>query len=94
MQKVKSGIELARKKAKISEADLAGRMKIDDSVLKGWEVGAGSMQITTLLKLAEILNASTDMLLFSEEREPLSLGQLKEEDRKIVINFYKKLLNE
>ena len=94
MQKVKSGIELARKKAKISEADLAGRMKIDDSVLKGWEVGAGSMQITTLLKLAEILNASTDMLLFSEEREPLSLGQLKEEDRKIVIDFYKKLLNE
>lgn len=92
MQKVKTGIEIALEKANMTEKELAGRMKLDPSTLKGWEVGAGSMKIEALLKMAKVLNASTDLLLFAEDREPLSLEYLQEENRKIVIDFYKKLM--
>lgn len=92
-RKIKIGIKKAREKLGISQIELASKLKIDLSVLKGWEAGAAFPSLEIIKNLTNILNVSSEMLIFSEERKPLNIAELDEESKTIVINFYKKVRN-
>lgn len=50
----KSGLKIAREKAKLDSLELASLLKIEKSVLDGWEAGGGTITLDNLLKLMSI----------------------------------------
>ena len=41
----KSGLQIARENKKMETLELAALLKINESVLKGWEAGGGTIQL-------------------------------------------------
>lgn len=91
-KKVKIGLKAARENKGISQSQLAGIMKIDVSVIKGWEAGASFPTVEVLRYLASLLNTSTEMLLFSEQREPLDISNLTDKQKSWILDFYKSIV--
>ncbi len=86
-----SGLKIAREKMNIKDYELAAKIKVNVSVLRGWEAGAGIIPLLKLQKLTKILNVSAEMLLFAEDRSPLDISRLTEEQQNTVIELYNKL---
>ena len=91
-KKVKIGLKEVREKNNISLSQLAGIMKIDVSVIKGWEAGASFPTVDVLRFLAKLLNTSTEMLFFSEQRESLDISNLTDKQKQWVLDFYKNVV--
>lgn len=91
-RKVKIGLKEAREKNNFSLSQLAGIMKIDVSVIKGWEAGASFPTVDVLRFLAKLFNTSTEVLLFSEQREPLDISNLTDKQKQWVLDFYKNIV--
>lgn len=62
--------------------------------MKGIEAGAKFPSLENLKKLCNILATTADILLTGDEREPLSLKELSEEQITIVRDLYTKLKEE
>lgn len=84
-------IEMARIKKGLTIQQLADKLRIDVSVMKGIELGAKFPSLDTLKKMCSILEVSSDFLLFNEQREPLSLGNLNKSQIEIIRYVYRKL---
>lgn len=84
----KSGLKIAREKAKLDSLELASLLKIEKSVLDGWEAGGGTITLDNLLKLMSILNTSAEMILFNESRSGLNVESLNTEQLDIVLKLY------
>ena len=84
----KSGLKIAREKANLDSLELASLLKIEKSVLDGWEAGGGTITLDNLLKLMSILNTSAEMILFNESRSGLNVEQLD-----IVLKLYLMMKN-
>lgn len=83
-----SGIKTARILKNMSQAELAIAMNVDVFTINEWEKGIGVLSLNNLLNLAQILEVSTNLLLFNENRSPLNLDKLNEKQRNEVINLY------
>ena len=49
----KSGLQIARENKKMETLELAALLKINESVLKGWEAGGGTIQLDKVGKTYE-----------------------------------------
>ena len=83
----KSGLQIARENKKMETLELAALLKINESVLKGWEAGGGTIQ------LDNILDTSSEMILFNESRKGLNIETLTEEQRNLIFELYKQMKN-
>lgn len=85
-------VERCKKKRNISQTELAGILNIDVSVIKGWEAGASFPTVEVLQELSDLLNTTTEMLLFSESRKALNIAKLDETKRSWVLTFYRVII--
>ena len=89
----KSGLQIARENKKMETLELAALLKINESVLKGWEAGGGTIQLDIVIKLMNILDTSSEMILFNESRKGLNIETLTEEQRNLIFELYKQMKN-
>lgn len=89
----KSGLQIARENKKMETLELAVLLKINESVLKGWEAGGGTIQLDKVIKLMNILDTSSEMILFNESRKGLNIETLTEEQRNLIFELYKQMKN-
>lgn len=89
----KSGLQIARENKKMETLELAALLKINESVLKGWETGGGTIQLDKVIKLMNILDTSSEMILFNESRKGLNIETLTEEQRNLIFELYKQMKN-
>lgn len=89
----KNGLKKAMDNSNIDELELAAKLKVDTSLIKIWETGAGSIPLSILMEISKILHTSTEMILFSEERKPLNFSCLNDEQKQLVLYVYKSLKN-
>lgn len=86
--KNKSGLQNAREKEKMNSLELAALLKVNESVLKGWEAGGGIIHLDTVIKLMNILDTSSEMILFNENRKGLNIETLTNEQRDVIFDLY------
>lgn len=86
-----SCIEMARIKKGLTIHQLAEKLEIDVTILKGIELGVKFPPLDILKKMCFILEILSDTLLFNETREPLSLHGLSPEQIDTVRYLYRKL---
>ena len=67
--KINEKIMTARKKAGMSQIDLADVMGVSRQSVSKWETGEANPEITKLKQLADALNVSVDWLLSEEDTE-------------------------
>ena len=89
----KSGLQIARENKKMETLELAALLKINESVLKGWEAGGGTIQLDKVINLMNILDTSSEMILFNESRKGLNIETLTEEQRNLIFELYKQMKN-
>ena len=82
----KSGLQIARENKKMETLELA-------ALLKGWEAGGGTIQLDKVIKLMNILDTSSEMILFNESRKGLNIETLTEEQRNLIFELYKQMKN-
>ena len=87
--KNKSGLQIAREKRKMKPLELAALLKVNESVLKGWEAGGWIIHLDTLIELMKILYTSSEMILFNESRKGLNIETLTDEQRDVIFDLYK-----
>ena len=56
-------IEQFRKRAKITQAELASKLGVTQSAISQWESGATQPEVGKLLKMSEIFGCTVDELL-------------------------------
>ena len=89
INKNKSGLQIAREKKQMEPLELAALLKVNESVLKGWEAGAGIIHVDKVIELMNILDTSSEMILFNECRQGLVIETLTDEQRDVIFNLYK-----
>lgn len=62
-------IRAARKKAGVSQKELAGRLQVHQKDISRWENGAHIPTVEMLIKICRELNASADEILEIEVRK-------------------------
>lgn len=85
------GITEARRNKNISMDELAKKLSIEVTVMKGIESGMIFPTLDNLIKMCSILEASPDKLIYNDDREPLSLEGLTSSQIETVRYLYKKL---
>ncbi len=73
--KLKDNIKALRKRDNLTQGDLARKLHIKQYNISDYEIGRIEPSITTLTKMAEIFNVSTDYLLGRKSKDE----QLEEE---------------
>lgn len=86
-----NGLRKSMKEIGMNEYELSSLLKIDISLIKIWKTGAGIIPLQTLKDITKILHTSSEMILFSESRNPLIVSNLSEKQRQIVFMLYKHL---
>ncbi len=76
-----------RKKAGLTQAELASRLNISDKTVSRWENGLGYPEITQLPKLAGILGVTSDYLLTSERKGIAIAGNMINDIVKTIDTF-------
>lgn len=89
INKNKSGLQIAIEEKQMQPLELAALLKVNESVLKGWEAGAGIINVDKVIELMNILDTSSEMILFNECRRGLVIETLTDEQRDVIFNLYK-----
>lgn len=87
-EQVRNGIREARLSNKLSDTELASILEVDVAIIKGWESGAILPPLEIIRKLTKLLSVTTDMLLLSEKREPLIIGNLDKKEKVSIRRLY------
>lgn len=91
---MESRIVLARKKANLSQIELAEKMEIHPSTLNGYEKGKHDPKSDGLISIATICNVTTDYLLgISDDIEKKSHQEKIKPDMSLkkIIDYYNKM---
>lgn len=80
----KMGLKYAREQHDLSINEFANLLGIDTFTLREWENGYGILTLDDLKKITKTLNVSSNFILFNEQREPLKIGNLNEEQRVVI----------
>lgn len=67
---ISKNIKKYRKKAKLSQTELARILEISPSSVSNWEQGLNSIDIDTLFRVCKILNVSIDRMATDGEEVP------------------------
>lgn len=67
--KLKDNLKALRKKANLTQSDLARRLHIKQYNVSDYEIGRIEPSIQTLIKYADIFNVSIDFLVGRKEKE-------------------------
>ena len=86
-----NGIKSIREKKNLSQLELANRLGIEVSVMKGMEVGAKFPSLENLKKLCYILDTTADILLSGDNRASLNLSGLRKPQVEIIRDLYTKI---
>ncbi|WP_071441498.1 helix-turn-helix domain-containing protein [Traorella massiliensis] len=89
-----NGIYKAIQSKGLTEEELAKKIKLEKSIIIGMESGVKFPTIETLKRMSIILDKRCDELLTIEEKKPLSLNGLTDEQVKIIWSLYKELTKE
>ncbi|MDP1555192.1 MAG: helix-turn-helix transcriptional regulator [Hyphomonas sp.] len=90
-------IRQERKRAGLTQSDLAEAMDKDDSTISRWERGQMDFSVGDLIKIAEILGCAPGRLisggdgLRSDERELVEFLRSNPQDAKILLSTYEAL---
>lgn len=87
----KNGIEKARIEKNLTILELAKLLNVEITVMKGIEEGVIFPSFDNLLKLCQILESSADKLMYGDNREPLSLYGLSENQVETIRYLYRNL---
>ena len=84
---INNGLRQARLNKNLSITELAAAINKDTSIIHLWEDGLKTIDSFTLKQLSNILECSTEMLLFGETRESLQINDLTHEQQKEIYNL-------
>lgn len=84
---INNGLRQARLNKNLSITELAAAINKDTSIIHLWESGLKTIDPFTLKQLSNILDCSTEMLLFGETRESLQIDDLTYEQQKEIYNL-------
>lgn len=82
-----NGLKHARLNQKLSISELAIAINKDTSTIHLWEDGLKAIDSLILEQLSDILDCSTELLLFGEIRESLNINDLSYEQQKVVYDL-------
>ena len=82
-----NGLKHARMNKKLSISELAIAINKDTSTIHLWEDGLKAIDSLILEQLSDILDCSTELLLFGEIRESLNINDLSYEQQKVVYDL-------
>lgn len=82
-----NGLKHARLNKKLSISELAIAINKDTSTIHLWEDGLKAIDSLILEQLSDILDCSTELLLFGEIRESLNINDLSYEQQKVVYDL-------
>lgn len=63
-------IALCRKRAGLSQEELAGRLGLSRQAVSRWETGAALPDIDKIIELSRLFGVTTDFLLLEEQQKP------------------------
>ena len=86
MNNINNGLKQARLNKNLSITELATLIHKDSTTISMWESGLRTIDPPSLLRLSNILECTTEMILFGESREELRLDKLTLEQQKAVYN--------
>ncbi len=72
---------------KLTQTELAERLRLTNSVISAYEMGAKYPSFETLIKIAALFGVTTDFLLGVDERQRLDVTGLSETNVTLVMNF-------
>lgn len=84
---VNNGLRQARINKNLSIPELTTLINKDISTIQLWEAGLKTIDYFSLMKLSEVLDCSTEMLLFGEERESIQIDDLTFEQQKEIYDL-------
>jgi len=73
-----------RRKAGMTQKELAGKVGVTKSVISYYELSERSPSPEMLMKLASVFHVSTDYLLGIDKQDALDLAGLSNEDKMLV----------
>ena len=85
---MKNSIKILRVKEKKSLIKLANELGITAELMESWEEGIMIPPTEKLMELSKILHSNCDAVLIGEQRKPLIIADLKDEQKKVVLYLY------
>ncbi len=91
LQKMGNYIKELREQRKLSQKDLADKLKLDNRTISKWERGTSAVDITYLVQLADILKTTPEELLIGAKVSNKSIKHsslidyIKKEKKKTII---------
>ncbi len=86
-------IKILRENKKMTQTDLANKLKITRASVNAWEMGISTPSTKYIIELAKIFGVSTDYLLGTEARKTINIDGLSDREVKIIselIDHFKK----
>lgn len=80
-------LKAIRKAKKLTQLELATRLKVSKGTVSAYEQGLSHPSIETLVKICAILDTSADYLLGISNDLPFKLGGLSKEQMESVLQF-------
>lgn len=90
---IKTGLEQIRETHDLSQTELASKLNVELSVIKGWESGA-IIPLQYVIKISKLFNTSVQAILFADNRKPLNISNLKEEHKELILSIYNNIIND
>lgn len=78
-------LKMARKDQKITQVQLAKTLSVSQGTIANWENGLREPDLTTVQKIAEVLNVSVDYLLDTTDLGQRSPQKVTDEDIKFAL---------
>lgn len=83
-----NGLKIAIQRAGYTEERLAKELGLNVSLIKTWASGGGAISFDYLVHIKKLLKEPTELILFGEDRNPLSLKGLTKVQKLAVLSVY------
>lgn len=84
----KNGLKNIRNKANLSKSELALSLNVEENIVNIWESGYGTYTLEEIKKIMNLLNTTSEMILFNENRKGIDISCLSQEQLNLIINLY------
>lgn len=84
----KNGLKNIRNKANLSKSELAFSLNVEENIVNIWESGYGTYTLEEIKKIMNLLNTTSEMILFNENRKGIDISCLSQEQLNLIINLY------
>jgi transcriptional regulator with XRE-family HTH domain len=84
---VGSAIAALRRKAGMTQTDLANRLGISRSAVNSWEMSFSSPSLANIIEMTQLFHVSADYLLSLSDKLTLDISSLTNEEKEVVIRL-------